>query len=476
MPSLPIYNSNRNIQPNTSGPLQTGAEQPFIDQQKVIKTVADIGQKWSDAQDVMQSTDVKAKHGIALAQIQAEQAADPDFNNAPKYKAKVDALNADLLKGISNGSVRNTMARQLDYDNQIATIKMQSDATAKQLAYNKVQVKNNLDLMQQQKLQAKTDAERQKIDGDMSTLLELQVKSGVMSYAEADKELRDAQVTGVKYEIYADQSTEENNSVVLKELQKNDGKYSYLDPKERLKLIKESQDRIFQNNQTMKREVKVESEARTNTLTTDIANRSVDLQRIDSEFAIPEEQGGVNRETLRNFKKIVIQGNTDTLEAITKEAAFSQDYYNAFDTILNQEDRSQAMELIVKAWADKKLSLEEGAYLDSVLKETGKANPLGMAIRNVWRGTQGYKGVSKEESKRLSGLSLNELIRRARNGIDPVVASKQILTEQAIKINPALGAVTETPSLWFSDDGSIKEATMKDGYLEFIEPKAKASK
>jgi hypothetical protein len=473
MPQIPIFNSNRNIQANPVAPQQTGTEQPFIDQQKVIKTVGDITQKWSDAQDVMQYTDAKAKQGIATAEIQARASADQDFNNAPKYQAELEKVKTETLKGISSGAVKQKASVEFDYDNQIAGIKIGAEFQGKQLKYNKVQVKNNLDILQQKKLQATTPSEKSHIDAEIQTLLNAQVASGVLSYDEADKELKDAQTTSVKYQIYADTSTKESDSSVLKELQSpNSDMSKELDPKTRLSLIEDAQRRIFQNNQTYKREANIESEARTNKLIKDLSDRAVDLKRIDDEFDVPEEVGGVNRETLRNFKKVVIEGNTDTLTRIIDEGdRAATSYYEAFDTILNQEDRSRAKELIVKAMADKNLSFEEGALLDGVLKETGKSNPLGIAVRNVWRGMLGYKRSDKE-----AGLSLHELIQRARDGIDPIVASKQILTERAVIINPDLGKVTETPSLFMAGNGAIKEVTMKDGFLNFTSPKKTGTK
>jgi polyhydroxyalkanoate synthesis regulator phasin len=467
MPTFPTYESKQNVNANPAAPLMSG-ENPVVQAgANLVKTVGSIADKWSQANDVMQLTEAKSKFMIGSSKIESEALADPDFKNSKVYQDRLAELKASSLEGIDNKMVAGKAGLDFDADAQISGIKIDAQFKGKQLKYNQVMVQNNFDGLMSKRLAATTEAEVAHYDNKMTELVAANIATGTLTYEEADKMMKDAQKTSVQYEIYADQATEEKDSAVLRDLQSKDGRYAHLNPKDKLKLIKESQDRIFQNNQTFKRQVKESAESRTNSLITDLSNQQVDLGRIDNEFAIPEELGGVNRETLRNFKKVVIQGNTDTLQRVATEGIASS-YYEAFDTILDQEDRSKAMELIVKAWADGNLSLEEGAYLDSVLKETGKANPLGMAVRNVWRTVQGYKG-SKEKD---AGLSLHELIKRARNGIDPVIASKQILTEVAIKKNPALGLVTETPSLWLSDDGSLKEVTMKDGFLNYAEPKS----
>ena len=142
MPSLPIYNANRNIQANTVAPLQTGAEQPFIDQQKVIKTVADIGQKWSDAQDVMDYTKFKAETGAKIALKESEAANDPDENNSQKHIEELNKIKETALVGFHNKGLANKVAYELNHDISISSIKIDAEFKKKQMLTNEM----NLDI------------------------------------------------------------------------------------------------------------------------------------------------------------------------------------------------------------------------------------------------------------------------------------------------------------------------------------------
>jgi hypothetical protein len=272
--------------------MRNEATAPFENNQKVLGAMTQVAQAWSEAQDVMQYTQAKAKYEVTSATIQGRAAADPDFNNLNKYTDELKNSKKEIIKGISNQAVANKLGMEIDYGNEIASIKIGAGFREKEIANNKVMLKTNMDSLLQKKLNAATPAEAMQYDNEMNELLQANLKTGTIDAADLDKMMKDSQKTSVQYEIYSDPATKEVDSAVLKELKDPKGKYSFLGPNERLDLIQESQRRIFQNNQTFKREAEVSRNTRFDNIFTKAYQNNLTLADIDAEIKIPEEQGG----------------------------------------------------------------------------------------------------------------------------------------------------------------------------------------
>ena len=105
MPILPVYDAKRNINAIPAAPLENQAAEPWKQAQKATGEVIDVVQKWSDANDVMQYTEAKAKHDLLVADIESRAAADPDFKNSEKYALELQKAREESVKGISNQAV-----------------------------------------------------------------------------------------------------------------------------------------------------------------------------------------------------------------------------------------------------------------------------------------------------------------------------------------------------------------------------------
>ena len=121
-PVLPGYNSQRNINANTPEPLRNEATQPFQDQQKILGTMQQITQQWSNANDVMQYTEAKAKNGLLIADIESRANADPDFKNSEKYYKELEDAKKLSTSGISNQEVASKA--NIEFDTDLAITKM----------------------------------------------------------------------------------------------------------------------------------------------------------------------------------------------------------------------------------------------------------------------------------------------------------------------------------------------------------------
>jgi hypothetical protein len=419
VPALPVYNSSRNIQPQTAGPLQTGAEQPYIDQQKVIKTVADIAQKWSDAQDVMQSTDVKAKHGLALAQIQAEQALDKDFNNAPKYQAKIDKLNEELLKGVSNAEVRNKLSLQLNYDNEIAKIKIDADAKSQQMAYNKFQFNNYI--KEQELLKSKaTDIERQQINDNIETNTIMQVSTGLLTEEEA---------LDIRYKSQKDaaESLVYSNPQAGIEALKNDY-FGLLSAEDKVKLTDHAHGIEKKNKEIADYRMKQLNTQSSFDLSVALSNKTLTHDMVKN-F---QQSGRIDNETAAIFDSIALKKNYE----IPSSTQLAQpDYFVRLIEDANGDNVKvdKVLKDAAKAYGDNKLGVNQYLYLiqqAEIAFKRQESGEVGMSRPQVImkQSVDGLKTFANSVKTSFGNL-LIKFTDRFKQGDDPIKVKQEVIEE-----------------------------------------------
>ena len=482
MPTLPQYNANRNINANQAAPFRQEATQSAENQNTLLGTMKGIAQQWSDANDVMQGTEAKAKYETSSAEIQARAYADPDFKNTDKYLKELEKAKTESLKGISNQQVAGKLALDFNYGNKLTGIKIGADANVKQMAANKINVAQSLDLLQQKRLNAMTEVEQKQIDGEISGLINAQLKAGVLDYAEADKMLKGAQKTSVQYEIYADTATQEKDSQVLKELKKHNGKYAFLPPDERLDLIEESQRRIFQNNQTFKRADESGKDERFNNIFQKANEGTLTLSDLDAEQAAAEAGvvGALDQKQILDIRKGVQSRIKSDLELIVESNSKAENYLEFVDTFINDEtDRQKGRELIVKSFKDGILSTKEAGLLNSLKRETENIQwarqkedisennliPFKTSIFAIKEAMMMRKSSTEQDS----ALAIKKLL----SGYDPKNVSstvREILDEDAVKRNPNIMTIPEEGQLFIDSDGSVKMIKRGENGLEITEP------
>lgn len=457
MPTLPIYNSKENL--NTQAPAPLSSAQPYLrdnasqaakDSQGIINTVADIGQKWSDANDVMQYTDAKAKHTVALASIEGQAAADPDPKNADKYVGMLGDAKDAALSGISNQRVASQADSEFNLDSQITGLKIQSNFRTKQLAINQVNVKTNLDSLMQSKLQAPAGSPlAQQYDMQIQNLLKENVAAGTLGPEDAQKMLEESQKTSVQYEIYNDPSTVEKDSALLNELKDPKGKYSFLDPKTRLDLIGESQRRIFQNNQSFKKQVDDSQVQRNTDFIGKLANQTATFKDIDQEESIPESQGGIKRGTLLQYRRFLENGVDKTLNdwmkekvtgsaELTDRANMAKQYNDLIENYLDDKtDQWRAKELLAKGLADGHLDSNELKVLDPIkqnLKDiqfNKDTSPISWTVKQVKQ----FMGKSNASSEDIA-LRTKQLLGNISTGDTPTVSMGKVMSSEMLKHFP----------------------------------------
>ncbi len=235
MPSFPRYNSRASITTERPGPLATGAAERTEAIIKPVQDVLTIGQKLSEAQDTIQFTTAKDNYEVGLADIVSRAEQDPDYNSFPKYVEEMKKLKEKNLRGFNSKLNENKAALDFDTDNQLAAIKLQNVYRKKQIEVGQVKLQEGINA-----LTLKNDP---KAEADIRGLIDLNVKSGIITPEDGTKLFNRAMETTIEQDILA------NPEYALQKLQKGDsGAYKSISPDKRIDLIKQAEERINKVN------------------------------------------------------------------------------------------------------------------------------------------------------------------------------------------------------------------------------------
>jgi hypothetical protein len=385
MPVLPTYDSQKNIEARPVAPVRNEVEAQFAGQNQLIQTASDITSKWIDAQNVMQATEAKSKYEVATAQIQAQAAADPDFNNAPKYQKMLQDAKAESLKGISSGFVQNQLAVEFDYGNQLADIKINAQFGVKQIENNKYNLATYI-TEQQSKKAVSSPTEIEQINKNIELNLTTQVAYGLIDQETADKMLLSSEKQAAEDLVYSDplRGREAINRGIFR-----------LEPKDKQELINrsysiekgEKEFADFQMKQTQTSSVITLSEALQNGNLTPMMVREMQQGNlIDSDTAAIFDSIALN-------KKYDIPSDTQVAEP---------DYFLRLIDDSNG-DKVQIKKVLAdaaKAYSDNKIGKNQFLYFVQNAKETFDRQSKGIFTKSpeqvaMYNAIEGVKSAGK---------------------------------------------------------------------------------
>jgi hypothetical protein len=203
--------------------------------------------------------------------------------------------------------------------------------------------------------------------------------------------------------ISEDMSVHQENSPVMTELQKKKGgKFYYLSTTDRIKAIKESQQKIFYNSQIKKRGIEEEQNVRHNDILDKMLAGTFTLADVANELLIPEEQGGLKKKMLLNYQKRLQNDIARDLNAMLTEKDSDKDptvrskkvrqYNDLISLFIDDEtDKWVAREKLSEAYRDGIIDVNELNFLDDLktnLKDigfnrsTGKINSAIKSLKN----------------------------------------------------------------------------------------------
>ena len=286
--------------------------------------------------------------------------------------------------------------------------------------------------------------------------------NGFYTYEQAQKKKEDFPMQRVKWDIYNDNATQEKDSKVLSDL-KDDTKYDYLTKENRLKLIEEAQRRIFQNNQTFKRDITESQNIRHDDILDKISKETLTFQDIDKELAIPEDQGGVPKKILVSYQKSLEHAVESDLKSIVTAkdnkgkiadtAIRAKNYLNMIDNFIdNKNDMWKARELLAEAYADKILSPKE-AYFFNTLTDNLKDIEFNRKTDGVTKLIKWFKGKNQNLSDEDLALKIKSLVNHLSTSDSPE-SVQEFIKKDNIETMPNIVSYGPKGQLHIDSDGN----------------------
>lgn len=482
MPEFPRYQSKNQLttqQPSVGAPADTSG-QMLEKASQVGGQVQEAAVKWGNAVDTIQKTTATANFKTGLLDITNRAQNDPNYNNSEQYFKEIEKLKTDNLKGFSSKAAETQAAIEFGYESKVAQIQI-----------GNLYKKKMIDVGQASTLKL-IDAEIGNPNPDsfanIQKLLNTQVAAGIIGHEDAYKLYKTSVKTIGAFDVANDPADQEGKSAVLAELRKGDkGKYKDIPPDERLDLIKASQARIFNNNQTFKRDTQDASNERSNMLIDKFASGEATIQDIETEMAVPEESGGIKRSQLLVYQRALtsgIKGNLDRMlqektpdKEPTKRAKDVKSYLDLVDAFVdNKTDQWKAKEMLAQAFEDGIVNSKEQQFLNG-LKQNLKdiefnrsTSPVASAIKGLKEFFRFQSNATDEDLAR----NIKTLVGDIQGGASPDHALRAVLQKEVLSRIPDYATYPEKGKLKRDANGNIIRV-YPDGTYE-DEPARKASK
>ena len=498
MPTLPTYNSQRNIQANTPLPLKNEVEAKYANR-KAGEGISAFGDKLVETNNTMQYTQSQSVMGQGLATIEQQSLNDPDYQNSEKKKKDIDDLKTRALKSIASPGFRNKVALELDNDAFVAKIKIDGIYKKKEIDYTRnVSLPQAIESQQQIKQMAVPGSTQWlQANAKINTLVDAQVRAGVLNYGEGEKIKNEAKMISAKTDIYNDTATSESESNVLRKLNGNykEGEariYDNYTAQEILELKQESQRRIFQNNQTFKRDVEISQGARNDSFIDKLAEGTATFKDIEAEKLIPESAGGMKRETLLKYQTALQKGIAKTLDDMMREktdvagrqestqrATMVKKYNDLIDAFIDDKtDQWKARDMLAQAYVDGIVNPKEQQFLNGLFKNTKdiEFNRSTSPIVNAIKGVKSFMGWQQNASDEDVAFRIKQLVGGVMNGGEPAVVQKQVMSEEVKQKFPDYTSYEKEGRKKLDKTSGRSYVVYPDGSWAWVSPKKTETK
>ena len=431
MPNLPTYQSQRQLSTEKRGAVQQGAADTANIISQGIGQVKDISQKWVDAIATVQYTTAKANSSAAYLDLYSRASQEPDFSKRGQYLEEANKIASEAMDSVKDQRAKNKLYNDLTYESKANQIKINAHFNAKEIESGVTKLEEEIETNIRKRLTAGTDAEKEKIDIDTIGDIMSNQEGGIIDSKQAKKYKESYQKLSVQYEITRDESLTEEVSGLLDKLDKGEGLYGKLPTDVRLGLIKELKARIYQNNQTYKRDMKDASVKKVDDILLEIDEGTATIDTINElvRSAQEDEDGPTIKEALRIKKGFVKVQNLEFENVILdsdKAYRYSQSV-NKF--IENSRDKDRMRQFIVESFADGDLSPKEAKFWNdfSKIESDFKKEQVKRAFKEIFS-LGAYDGAKPDEIGLASDI--RELVSQLIDGVDPDVAAGNIITDK----------------------------------------------
>lgn len=446
MPTLPVYNSNQNINASPNAPQLNQAAQPFNDVKQMVGTLQDVTQKWSDVNDTMQFTKAKANSSIAIAQQEALARNDPNPDNAPEHIKAIQDITTNSIQGISNQLVAAKASQEIQSDALVSTIKINSIFKQKQMLQNDMALQNTSDIAAQNFSNAITEAEKQHTDQNFITTINQNFNAGLITEQRAKGLIDNYRIGIVKSDMLKENATNLSQSNVLAELRKgNDGKYAALSTDQRTEA-----DRLVRVNVRENAELQKEGQFSNET---DMAMNIAKGNSIPSaaELAGLMQSGKITQDFAETTLKAV--SNPQSVAATTD----NQEFANLTEEMFKSNDKTnlnKTVQSIIRGGGDGKISKEDMQILIQSAMAQGK-QPL-LEKRNASTNTVTSLGSWADQSKLPRADVFREFQKQISQGSELSVASDAAKKKAIIDNIPGAANLTDVPNIIIDKDSTVR--------------------
>uniref|UniRef100_A0A6M3IR04 Uncharacterized protein n=1 Tax=viral metagenome TaxID=1070528 RepID=A0A6M3IR04_9ZZZZ len=455
MPNLPRYEQKtrpvKGVAITNQPAVQrvSGMGEGFEGAQTIAATGSEVLRKWQAAQDTMDYTQAKADYETKIAQVKIGAKNDPDPDNSDAHISQVQELKKDFAAKFHNKELAQKALFELDKDISIASMEIGNEFRKKQLYQNKINLGSLVETLAAEKRATDNLAIQQEIQGKIDGVLIANVANGTITQAEA----RNLKTLQVRSDILSDSSVREAESDVLTKLRDSkDEEYSYLSQDERLDAIKDMQARIYQNNQSYKREIDY--------LHTDtaigMAQSLVDSKLTSFDVQAALKAGTIDATTARVFTAALEKGTVPT----EKEPIVAEEYLEVFDKNLKESIKAKdIIENATKEWQKGNLKDDEYAFFiqqaqKKLERERNDQPGWGKAMEAFKRGAMSILTFGLSEAPGMKMDMIKKFLERGGEK-NPEEVSKEVILETQTKYHPSIDLLEETPNGVMAEDTDL---------------------
>jgi len=443
MPSLPVYESEKTIKAQKAAPEMSGEQRTYKADKSIQNALSDIAKEWSDAHDVMQYTDAKGRHQVAMSEIATKAAQDPDFKNSQEYVDLLQKAKESSIKGVDNAMVRDQLSMEMDFGNQMAAIKIDANFKQKELAHNKFQLEQSIEGLNQKRVNATTEKEALQYDSEINKLLVLNTATGTIDEAEAKKYLDGARTSSAEYDATV------NPEAFLE----RNAKWYGIPNDEFIKLKKtarESQKRTMKEAEIALAEIQDENEA---DLTMKLVDQSIDRASVPEISKMIRNQDITEEFGLAYIRMLTDPGSIGKAGTKIKKKS-NKVYLNMAKELFKAENPEETRKALINMFDETASGAIKEDEISMLLKAASETNK-----KSLISGILNAFDKSEYNKNEITKGFFEQII----NGKDPEEAKAIAIDEQNIKENPlrteySIGDLVDTPMgtmyVWgYYDDG-----------------------
>lgn len=422
--------------------------------------------KWNTYVEGVQEDTALFNYKTGVQDIAAERAVDNDISGASEtyYQQKMKDLRQNVLTGIDSDRVKKGMAPQLDYMETVGNIGLQSDLRKKVVLADHALTMKFID----NEIQHPTDDSLENIKKYLAGKVAIGSFNKKVAYQLERQANKDLGVSRVSHDLNK-ADTPEKVEAISQKLQS--GGYEtggvVISPEEKKSLIQNAESAKKNRQKQIDEKIKVSQTERTNNFLSTMAERDPTMRDIDTEAAIPEEEGGMPRKLLNTYRNTVIRGISQDLNRLltekdhkkqpTQRSGLVKQYLALVDDMMDDgSDQLKAKEMLALAYQDGVINPKEQNFLNNLkqglqdIEWNRRTDPIASGIKEL----KGFLRIQMNAPEDEIARQVKELVGGMIDGVKPEDALKKMYDQNLIKVFPDLSSYPKTGQIKEDEQGN----------------------